>query len=89
MFFPIEVNDEEVDRMRLFAIKCMNSVDERFTLHDFRMTRGDKSVNLIFDMVIPVDYKGGDNEAAKKVEEMIKKEKPNCFAVIHPEHPFC
>lgn len=85
---PIAVNDEDVNRMRKFAIECMNAVDESFTLHDFRMTKGDKYINLIFDLVIPVDYKKDDSEAAKAVAEEIKKRNPDCFAVIKPEHPF-
>ena len=85
---PIAVNDEDVNEMRAFAIECMNAVDESFTLHDFRMTKGDKYVNLIFDLVIPVDCKWDDEAAAKAVAGEIKARNPNCFAVIKPEHPF-
>jgi len=87
-FDPIAVNNDEVDRMRLFAIKCMNEVNEKFTLHDFRMTKGEKNINLIFDMVIPIDYSASDDDAAKQVADKIKEYDPNCYAVIQPEHPF-
>jgi cation diffusion facilitator family transporter len=85
---PIAVNDEDVNEMRAFAIECMNAIDESFTLHDFRMTKGDKYVNLIFDLVIPVDCKWDDEAAAKAVAGEIKARNPDCFAVIKPEHPF-
>ena len=85
---PIAVNDEEVNQMRTFAIACMNEIDESFTLHDFRMTKGEKYINLIFDLVIPVDYKGDDETAAKLVATKIKERNENCFAVIKAEHPF-
>lgn len=85
---PIAVNDEEVNAMRKFAIECMNEVDETFTLHDFRMTKGEKYTNLIFDLVIPVDCKLDDEEAAKRVATKIKERNENCFAVIKAEHPF-
>ena len=85
---PIAVNDEEVNEMRAFAISCMNEIDESFTLHDFRMTKGDKYINLIFDLVIPVDYKGEEETAAKLVAQKIKEKNENCFAVIKAEHPF-
>lgn len=87
-FDPIEVNDETVDAMRAFAVSCMKEVNEAFTLHDFRMTKGDKYVNLIFDLVVPVDYKGEEETAAKLVAEKIKERNPDCFAVIQSEHPF-
>ena len=85
---PIEVNDEEVNAMRAFTIDCLKEIDESFTLHDFRMTKGDKYVNVIFDLVIPVDCKMDDETAAKMVAEKIKERNENCFAVIKAEHPF-
>ena len=87
-FDPISVNDAEVQKMREFAYECAREVDPAFTIHDFRMTRGEQYTNLIFDLVIPVDYKGKDSEAAKLVAEKIKEKEPNYFAVIQPEHPY-
>lgn len=85
---PIAVDDEEVNAMREFAIKCIKEIDERFSLHDFRMTKGDTYTNLIFDLVIPVDCKTDDETAAKTVAQKIKEHDENCFAVIKAEHPF-
>ncbi len=85
---PIEVNDEEVNAMRAFAIDCIKEIDESFTLHDFRMTKGEKYINVIFDLVIPVDCKTDDETAAKMVADKIKERNKNCFAVIKAEHPF-
>ena len=87
-FDPISVNDEEVQKMRSFAADCAREINADFTIHDFRMTRGEKYTNLIFDLVIPVDYKGDDKEAAKLVAEKIHGIDSNYFAVIQPEHPF-
>ena len=66
----------------------MKEVSESFTLHDFRMTKGEKYINLIFDLVVPMDYKGDEETAAKLVAEKIKEKNPDCFAVIQSEHPF-
>ena len=87
-FDPISVNDEEVAKMREFAAQCACEVNEEFTIHDFRMTRGERYTNLIFDLVIPVDYKGDDQEAAGLVAEKIKEKCPDYFAVIQAEHPY-
>ena len=58
------------------------------SMSPLRMTKGDKYVNLIFDLVIPVDCKWEDDAAAKAVAGEIKARNPDCFAVIKPEHPF-
>ena len=52
------------------------------------MTKGEKYVNVIFDMVIPLDYTGDHEDAAQTVADKIKEKNPDCFAVIHPEHPY-
>ncbi len=85
---PIVVNDEDVNQMRKLAEECAQSVDGSFSIHDFRMTRGDKRTNIIFDLLIPADSKLSKEKAAKAVEEKIKELNPDCYAVIRPEHPY-
>ena len=76
-FDPISVNDFEVAQMRELADECAKAVDPTFTIHDFRMTRGERYTNLIFDLVIPVDHKGSDQAAAERVAEKIKEKNPD------------
>ena len=85
---PITVGDEVVDDMRAFAERIVKEVDPSFSLHDFRMTKGDTNVNMIFDLVIPAGHKMPLADAAKTVAEKISAENENYYAVIHPEHPF-
>ncbi len=85
---PIVVGDEQVNTLRALAEKCAREVDERFTIHDFRMTKGETNINLIFDLVLPVDCKLQTAEAEKLVREKICKKQPDCFCVIRAEHPF-
>ncbi len=85
---PLNVNDEELEEMKKVVGECVRAVDERFVFHDFRMTKGETYTNLIFDLVIPSDYKGHDDDAVKAVTCEIKKHNENYFAVIKPEHPF-
>lgn len=85
---PIETDNELVNEMRTFAEQAAKSVDERFLIHDFRLTYGGKHTNLIFDLCIPTDSKLSKEEAAKRVSELISEQKPDCFAVIKPEHPY-
>ena len=85
---PIAVNDDDVSKMRTFTEGCVKEVDNNFMIHDFRMTKGEVYTNLIFDLVIPVDCKFDDEEAARLVESRIREKNPHCFAVIKPEHPY-
>lgn len=85
---PIVINDPQVNELRALAENSVKEVDESFSLHDFRMTAGENSVNLIFDLLIPMDGKWTKEEAEKQVVTKIREKKPNCFCVIRVEHPY-
>ena len=87
-FDPVSVDDEEVEKMKTLAVESAIEVDPHFTVHDFRITKGERFANLIFDLVIPIDYKGDDDVAAQQVADRIREKAPNCFAVIRTEHPY-
>ncbi|BCN29734.1 cation diffusion facilitator family transporter [Anaeromicropila herbilytica] len=59
---PIEVKDENVLKYKEMTKEIINKYDEEASLHDFRVVRGDKRINLIFDLVVPFSYKEEDNE---------------------------
>ncbi len=85
---PIVVDDPLVNELRRIANTAVKETDERFTLHDFRMTMGETNINLIFDLVLPNDCKMSAEEAERSVVEKIRAQKENVFCVIRVEHPF-
>lgn len=85
---PIVTNDPFITEMHDLAKRAAMSVDPNFSIHDFRMTIGETSFNLIFDLLIPTDCKMTANEAEERVINAIHEEKPNCFCVVRVEHPY-
>lgn len=85
---PIVLNDPLVNEMHEVAKRAAKAVDESFSIHDFRMTIGEESVNVIFDLLIPTDCKMKTEDAETAVAAKIREEKPNTFCVIRVEHPF-
>lgn len=55
---PVEVRDDRVAIIRDKVTAVLKEVDERLTLHDFRMVDGEQQINLIFDVVVPHAYRG-------------------------------
>lgn len=55
---PVSVDDERVNTLRDLTLATITAVDERLTMHDFRVVDGDRQINLIFDVVAPFDYQG-------------------------------
>ena len=68
---PIVVNDEEVNTLRAKVSECVTSIDERFSIHDFRMVKGPNNTNLIFDVAVPYDLKISDNKIKELLTEKI------------------
>lgn len=64
---PIVTNDEHVTKMKVEALQIIKQIDERLTLHDFRMVDGPSHTNLIFDVVAPFDLNMTDEELVKEV----------------------
>ena len=63
-------------------------VHSEFTIHDFRITKGETNINLIFDLVVPTDATLSVEEAVKAVSKEIKCRNENYAAVIRGEHPY-
>ena len=54
---PIEVDNPKLDKARESIRNLVFSIDNRLTIHDFRMTpKTDNRTNLIFDVVVPNDF---------------------------------
>ena len=53
---PVEMKDKEVLKVRDKTVQVLHDLDPACTIHDFRMVHGENQTNLIFDMVVPIDY---------------------------------
>ncbi len=52
---PIVIDDERVNSLRLLIGEFVREMDERFSVHDFRMVFGERRTNVLFDVAIPFD----------------------------------
>ena len=66
-----------------------DSIDEKLTIHDFRMVPGETHTNLIFDVVKPFECKISDNEMLSTIREKVLEKLPNHFCVIAVDRPYC
>ena len=85
---PIVVGDSLVNELKELCLQSAKEINEAFSLHDFRMTKGETKINVIFDLVLPTDCKISPQTAEKAVAEKIREKRPECSAVIRAEHPF-
>ncbi len=86
---PIAVNDEQVMHYRSVVEEVIWQLDPRCSVHDFRMVKGERRVNLIFDLVVPREYPlNQDEKLIQKVDRLVQERESICCCVITVERSF-
>lgn len=79
---PVCVNDPETNELRGMVMTVLSEIDPCITIHDFRIVKGTTHTNLIFDVVVPYDYKLSDSALTEIISYKIKTVNPKYFTVI-------
>lgn len=79
---PIETDNEVVNELRCFTAEAVRAVDERLSMHDFRVVIGQTHSNLIFDVAMPLQFDRTEEQVAKAIEAKIKEHDPKLNAVM-------
>lgn len=70
---PVETDNEKLNEAKEKILSELIRLDSRLNLHDFRMTpKTDKQTNLIFDVVLPVDFSMTKKELKEKIGVIAK-----------------
>ena len=80
---PIVVGDAIVDETKAQIADLVKTLYPGASIHDFRMVKGEKRSNLIFDLEIPFEEKASVEEITEKVQSIVHTFHPDYFAVIH------
>ncbi len=81
---PIVIGDPELDTYREEIVKIVLSLDEHFTIHDFRMVKGPTHTNLIFDVATHFDTKLSDADIIAYIQEGISALHPDTSIYVVP-----
>lgn len=85
---PVDVRDELTAKMKEKVAEIILDIDERITFHDFRIVTGPTHTNVIFDIVVPHDYKLSDESIARLIADKIHETDEKFFAVIDVDKDF-
>lgn len=79
---PVQVGDEETERLKLLVKGYLSQISPSLTMHDFRIVTGPTHTNLIFDVVTPYDFTMSDEMLIQTISDKIQADNPGFFAVI-------
>ncbi len=84
---PIMNDDVETLECRQLADSALAQIDDRLSLHDFRIVKGPTHTNLIFDVVMPYDVPYTADTLKQEIKNRLLKINPQYYAVIQIDHP--
>lgn len=79
---PIVIDDEEVTIMKEKVKVIVANINDKFSMHDFRMVKGPNKTNVIFDVAIPFDDSIKEDEIVKALQSEISKIDKKYHAVV-------
>lgn len=79
---PVVTGDAEMDRMRQVVQTLLRQQDERISIHDFRMVRGQGHSNLIFDVALPPELMQHQQDVKRQLDEELAKAEPGTYYTV-------
>ena len=64
---PLVLDDPKINRLHDEVASIVRSVDERLSMHDFRVVGGVTHANLVFDVAVPFDCQLDDREILRRI----------------------
>lgn len=71
---PIETCDELTNLLKNRILDVIMEIDHVIKFHDFRIVKGNTHINVLFDIVIPIQYKYNDYEIQSIITNKAKEE---------------
>ena len=79
---PVVTDDPELTRMKEKAKVALKTIDDRLTLHDFRMVQGKEHTNLIFDVALPSDLNSRSQAILQELTEKINEGEDKTYYLV-------
>ena len=79
---PISLSSDETNSARDMVKDIVNTINPEFSIHDFRLVNGENHINLIFDLVVPIEMKPEERKEVLNILEEKIKEKDSRYNIV-------
>lgn len=80
---PLDIHDEEANKLKEEIKLIVNNIGNELDMHDFRVVRKLSKSTILFDLVVPYNYKYTNEEIINKIEEEFFKKHTDYVFLIH------
>lgn len=85
---PIVTSNENYDYLKSMIKDILSGIDETLSFHDFRIVEGPTHTNLVFDIVIPFDFRYSGKELSALIQKEVSKQNETYFVVATIEYNY-
>ena len=78
---PVITDDPVLTGLKEQTAALLAGVDDRLTLHDFRMVPGKNHTNLVFDVALPADLRGREEDIRQQIEQAMNRPGPMTYHI--------
>ena len=78
---PVETDNVEVLELKAKVEKIVNDIDQDFSIHDFRIVKGERRTNVLFDVAIPYETTLTKEHIKEQIDIAIKQINP-CYQLV-------
>ena len=85
---PICIHDELTRELKEIVIRILDEIDPVITMHDFRIVSGPTHTNLIFDIVVPFNFRYTDEALTRLIAGRVRAFDPTYYTVIEVDKSY-
>ena len=86
---PTILDSPEINELKEMVNDIICEIDRELTFHDFRVVVGEENKNVLFDVVVPPEYKYSDEELEKMITKRITEmSNGKIFTVLVVDHSY-
>lgn len=79
---PVVTDDPVLTELREQVAKVLKDQDPRLNLHDFRMVPGKRHMNLVFDVTLPQELQGKEEQIRQAVSQALNTQQELTYHII-------
>ena len=78
---PVVTDDEELNALQSLVRQTLRKLDERLSVHDFRMVRRTELNTLFFDVATPAEWENKTQRVQQEIENALKENFQSAYEV--------
>lgn len=85
---PILIGDEATEAAKAQCLEILQGLDERLSIHDFRLVAGPSHLNMIFDVLVPYETQLDEAKIRSALMKGFENNVPKVNFVIRIDRPY-